>query len=715
MMTNNLNKTTVLRSSRTGGFTLIELLVVIALTVVLLALIFAPLIQAFNFTAQAQATAQAQDAARSTTEELSRELASAEGVRDTTSNFLDLWLLNKSGTAIMSHAYNAYLDIIPPKISAGTIVDPTVDKNNPTLNVGSTGIAGINQEFSGSGVTLPLAAGSTVIRWFIGPRYVIDPRYAPSSPTVDNGTGQYGTEQPYANTYEGMFVSSSDTPYSNSYVAQQRLNNTYQLYRVNFQPYIQYESGMLYGTPAAPTAGSYEPNVYILPTVNNQGVTPIYDDPDFFRIVASGETDYVAGQGDNGVYTTTTAEAHNFRVYNWFKIAKPVISTREIDLAGLTRLGNKVVYDSQGNPVDSYESDGKTPILRTTVSFAPALISNDPMAATNTSNASQAYGATPPSQETALPYVPSQYSAEYGNWQGTPSVTIAKAGTTGTVYYQTGIFPASSTTTYTLGLPNYSSGQTNVLPGDLVLYELNANGTAGAPPDYDYDITAGAPVVPSGAAVPPTYDALMLDETTGAVSFAIPALPPLLNGQSTALVPPNTYWFYKSEANGTVDLVNDIDTTKYGTTPAPTSPLAQATGTGGVPHAEIVVNSERVVGPDMVNGLVGQAPNTDMVQYTRINSADVAGNLADNTYTINYQTNQIQVKEPNLELQIAYSYQNNLAVANSSVVADTIRASYYTASLMRLNLGIRVYGANTGVSDYFSLNSQVGVGNSKAN
>jgi type II secretory pathway pseudopilin PulG len=679
------------------AFSLIELLVVISLTVILLALLFAPLIQAFSFTQTAQATAEAQDAARSTTEQMTRELGSAAGIRDTTNNYLDMPLLNSSGTPILAHAYNAYIDIIPPRVSQGTIVDPTVDTQNPTLTLPDMPSNG--QEFAGEGVTLPLSAGSTVIRYFSGPRYPIDPKYT-------LGTTQYNDPQPYTNRYEGMKVAGTSS-YASSYVVTQGLDNTYQLYRANFQPFIQYEPGIIYNGATTPANGTYVPNTNLFPTIDN-GTVPYYDDPDFFRIVVAGQDlDLVPGQADAqspgvlGDYNAATATAHNDRVYNWFKIAKEVIATRDIDLAGLTRAGNKVVYDAAGNPVDSYEANGTTPIVRMTVNFAPALISNDPMAAANTSNSSQGFGSSPPAVESALPYVPSQFDAQYGNWQGTPAVTIVKTNTstspTTTTTLQTGILSTAGSLT----LESVNGAPTPGYPavGDLVLNDSGGNAV--------YDITQSAPITGSGSNV--TADALMLNQMTGTIDFAMPAIPPPL-AIGTAPTPASAYWSYTSTSNGTINLETNFTPGAYPTSPAPASPLAT------VPNAQLVVNSERVVGPDQSAGIANPS-NAETVQYTRVPSVGVLG---PNQYEVNYATGVITVPSSGLAVQIAYSYQNNLTTGNptsagNADIIDTLSASYYTASMIRLNLGFRVYSSTTSASQYFSLDSQVGVSNAKAN
>jgi prepilin-type N-terminal cleavage/methylation domain-containing protein len=706
---------------RSQGFTLVELLVVIALTVILLSVLFVPLIQAFHFTEQAQAETQAQDGARLTTEQLSRELGNAAAVRDTTGNYLDLPLVNKAGAQIVAHAYNAYIDIVPPRSQAGgtdSIVDPTVDPANPTQLLNKPGVV---EELTAPGVGLPIAAGSTVIRWFVGLRYPINPKYVPVTTTPDayiaSGAGTYAAPadpQPYLNPYDQIRVTSTDAHFT-SYVRENSLANTYQLYRVNFQPYI-FDS----------STGKYKinNNLFAIQKAADGTQTPVLDDPDFFRIVTTGEPgDYVSYviNGSTGAipaYTAKAAQDHNDRVYYWSLLAKEVIATHDIDLVGLPRTGGKVVFDSlKGNPVDSYEADG-TPIVRTSVNFAPALISNDPMAASNTSNSSQGYGESP--STTSLPYVPTLYQAQYGNWQGTPTITITKSSNGTLSYMQTRTYTSTdATSNYTLGVPNYSSPSVSApAVGDAILAQVTTAAPSG-PGTPVYDITAGAPILTAAAATAPTYDALILDKSRGVVSFAIPALPLLPTGQ-TATTPPNTYFtvtgpFNQYNTSGQTNIINLGDYALLPGTPLapPSNESPAGTNPNQVPNATVVINSERVVGPDMASGIQGSAPSTDLVQYTRVSAGEPS---APNTYSINYATNAITL-DPNAlpaSVQIAFSYQNNLSTGSADTV-DNIRASYYTAAVVRLNLGVRVYAAATGYSEYFTLNSQVGVGNSKAN
>jgi len=697
-----------------SAFTLIELLVVIALTTILLTVLFAPLIQAFQFTEQAQATAEAQDAARQTTEELTRELSSAAAVRDTTGNYLDLPLLNKSGNQIIAHAYNAYIDIIPPRPQQpAKFIDPTIDRNNPTVDLNPpSGPSGVTLELGEPGVGLPLSAGSTVVRYFVGLRYPIDPLYT-------LGTTQYNDPQPYTNHYDGLTVSSTDSHFS-SYAVKNGLNNTYQLYRANFQPYM-----------LAPGGSTYQPNTDLFETKTVNGVsTPIYDDPDFFRIVSPGEPDLAADLSGGTVFTTMTAQQHNDRVYNWFKIAKAVISTKEIDLVGLPRRGKSIIFDSQGNPVDAYESNGTTPIVRTTINFAPGLVSNDPLSASNNSDISQGYGESPEeSTDGLLPYVPTLFQSQYGNWQGTPAITITKTGTNytgGFDYEQTRTYTATDAAVspgYTLGTPDYSGSQgASPTVGDLILADIPAN-TPNATGTPVYDITQGAPIDKTAGNNPSVYDALLLDMNRGEVTFAIPALPLVAGTQSSG--PANTYFtvppaaltgdaFNADVPADSANVINLGDFNMLPGTPLSTPASETGTNTSYVPNAVLVVNSERVVGPDLAPGVLSTTPTTDLVQYTRVTGTPTSPDQ----YSVDYQNNTITF-DPNAvpsSVQIAFSYQNNLNTQSGSTYSvDTLRASYYTAAIMRLNLGVRVYGASTGNSQYFSLNSQVGVGNAKAN
>ena len=253
---NNRDRTqsnTLPRRSAAQAFTLIEILIVIALTAVLFALLLVPLVSALRYTQQAQIVTAAQDAARSTEERISRELSSAFFVFDGTShpfqltsgttiapgddaytNFLDLQILSSTGAPVVAHAYSAKIDFVLPKLNAsGATLDPTTGQPI-TYSQSQNGSAIV----SNPSLVFPPAAGTNMIRYFIGLK----------DPT-----------KPYNNTREGKSIASDD--------------NTYILYRAEFQPY-QITS------PNVPNT-----NLFATRT-NSSGVSiPELDDPDFFRYV----------------------------------------------------------------------------------------------------------------------------------------------------------------------------------------------------------------------------------------------------------------------------------------------------------------------------------------------------------------------------------------------------------------------------------------------
>lgn len=190
----NLSYATSLRLKARArqAFTLIELLVVLALTALLLALLFAPIIQGFKLTNKARALAEAQDASRFGIERLKRELAQAAYVFDNSntpialpledptqlrgSQYSGLYPLDQNGNAT-NYPYISYgkIDFIPSATRAedpGAAIDPTT-----------------NTTIGGSPVVLPVAPGRRYVRYFIGLR--------------QNTTGATGNKQEYyRNVYE---------------------------------------------------------------------------------------------------------------------------------------------------------------------------------------------------------------------------------------------------------------------------------------------------------------------------------------------------------------------------------------------------------------------------------------------------------------------------------------------------------------------------------
>jgi type II secretory pathway pseudopilin PulG len=98
-----------------AGFTLVEMLVVISITIVLLGLILGPVIQVFNMTKEAHAMVTAQDTARFTLEQVSRELGQAMFVYDNSNSTLVFPCTDSTGATVTPQAPFAKIDIIIPK------------------------------------------------------------------------------------------------------------------------------------------------------------------------------------------------------------------------------------------------------------------------------------------------------------------------------------------------------------------------------------------------------------------------------------------------------------------------------------------------------------------------------------------------------------------------------------------------------------------------
>ncbi len=166
------------------GFTLIELLVVLAITAVLLTLLALPLIQGFRLTRTGQAYAEAQDRARNIMDRISKEMGSAAAVLDNSVNSaaievqLPLGVFSGAGAppatsteisedpaARVGSIYMSYakIDLIPAakgdpgaRDASGTYFNPYRGKFDPTLQ------GPIGQ------ITVPVAPGQTLVRYFIG-------------------------------------------------------------------------------------------------------------------------------------------------------------------------------------------------------------------------------------------------------------------------------------------------------------------------------------------------------------------------------------------------------------------------------------------------------------------------------------------------------------------------------------------------------------------
>lgn len=211
------------------AFTLVELITVMAITAILLTIIVVPMIQSFNYVRQAQAFAEAQEKGRLVLERISREINNSAGVRDNSGvrGACDVVVPDQNGVPRAVRLNYAKLDIVKPAQSgyadANGILNPNTGKYDPTL-----------KSLKGQ-IVLPVAPGTTIVRYFIGLR---DPF------------------RPYTNPYDGLLMARSGLQ-----------DNLYVLYRAEVTPYIF-------------SGGSLVANQRFFEADANGA--PILDDPAFF-------------------------------------------------------------------------------------------------------------------------------------------------------------------------------------------------------------------------------------------------------------------------------------------------------------------------------------------------------------------------------------------------------------------------------------------------
>jgi prepilin-type N-terminal cleavage/methylation domain-containing protein len=104
------------RTGADNGFTIMEMLVAIAITVLLMGLILAPIIQTFAMTRQTNAMVQAQDTARVTLESISRELGQAMYIVDNSNSKTVFPVVQADGSTADIMALYARVDIQLPKL-----------------------------------------------------------------------------------------------------------------------------------------------------------------------------------------------------------------------------------------------------------------------------------------------------------------------------------------------------------------------------------------------------------------------------------------------------------------------------------------------------------------------------------------------------------------------------------------------------------------------
>ena len=335
------------RSLMRRAFTLVELLTVLAITAILLTIILVPMFQGFNFTRAAQGYADAQDKARGLSERISREIGNAAAVRDPNgiggTVYVRLPLpatgevegvgkidpVPGAGTTIALPLQFSKLDLIPPAegdpdLNGAGLKDPDTGKIDPTLAAPK------------GQITLPLAAGTRLVRYWVGLR---DPF------------------RPYNNPYDGLLMQRSGGR-----------DNLYVLYRAEVVP-VRRDPG----SAAAPTVGVNTAFFKIDP--NGDGRTPLYDDPGTYSAATRDVTDsfFVPNRRADG--TIVDNDAHADRIRNWLRRAVVQTEISRYDLISAEYNQSTRLVRLFPNPDNTAQY---APRLLPLVQFRPDRVANDP-------------------------------------------------------------------------------------------------------------------------------------------------------------------------------------------------------------------------------------------------------------------------------------------------------------------------------------------------
>ena len=705
-----------MRARTRRAFTLIEILIVIALSAILFTLLLIPLVNGIKYARQAQSLTAAQDAARITRERIERELGSAVYVFDNTShpflltasannasptfqpgddrftNFLDLEIpqsgtnVNGGPNSIVAHAYNAKLDFVLPRLNSnGNPIDPTTQEPIRVTTSGTTS----SPIISDPSQIFPAAAGTTMIRYWVG---------------LKNPT------QPYNNNREEKTNVAAD--------------NTYVLYRAQFR--LTNDIDPATGKPKKNIGpgtsgdGTTINEKLFVPKHDAQGNVlnePELDDPDFFRYVASSDVNWLDTQ--HGAYATAGAVAsEHARVDTWFSIAKPVIPGPNVDLILLPHSSDgSLVYDAgaagpctatgcpgtahSGIAHDPVPANGLYyPIVNTSVTFRPGVVSGDATPASTTDYSSQ--GVVAGTDQNDFAYVPTIYNANNQSWAQPYVVTLA---------------PPSAPSGQTAGTTTYYVQQDPV-SGDYYEYlGSSPNGTA------VFDVTTGMAATGVTSYVP-----LSINAGTGTINFSTAALPDPANRY-------NRLWVY-APASTTLDL--KATDTNGKAPPLGTIVDPQYTDDAGNPirTARIVPGSLRVYGPDDSSG-PGRGQS---ILYTEVSNLATPG---DDQYVVDYKNSLLTLTgndatatfNGSATMSVSYDYQANVVPVGVQVKAPSgtnppangtmqaaapgitllpmaVQVNYQTRDLIDVAIGVRIYNISTGRAEVIPAETKIKVGNS---
>ena len=412
---------TALKTNYKSAFTLIELLVVIALTAVLLTLVFVPLTNSLNLTSRAGTQIESQSAARDIMRQIQAELSGPVFVYDNASQGLDapggqgrlgdpdgrviFWTYGNptNGTNVLSGPATplflryAMVEFVQPasqsEQSPSTVTDPTTGKP-------------IQLPGSASNIALPLVAGRTIARYFVGLR-----DNTSISTNINDPSGRALTGMPALNgNYHG---------YANRYDDAGDVNiqndNRATLFKAEVQPFVIDTSTNKYGV-----------NVGLFHTRNDDGskgndpTKPIIlDDPNFFY----DNTLVAARFAAPGVNVNGRAAVPMWE--NWKAVSQSLLALNKADAIVMERddRNGMVCRDRQGRlPTDPGATAPFLPVVRPLVTFTPQYVENDPGVPSSLENS----GAESPYSAAT------QFRSQYGAWSRPFRVVVYRAPDTQT-------------------------------------------------------------------------------------------------------------------------------------------------------------------------------------------------------------------------------------------------------------------------------------------
>ena len=438
---------------------------------------------------------------------------------------------------------------------------------------------------------------------------------------------------------------------------------------------------------------------------------------------------------NSGAASLGTPAGHNGRVDSWMSIAKPVIPGPNVDLVLMPHASDGTLLTDKYADETGYAAatdtkpgvahyglardpilGGSYPIVNTSVTFRPGVVSGDATPATTTEYNSAGVVA---SDVTSAAYVPTIYTTGSQSWAQP---------------YVVNLVPPAATTGQSAGGTTYYVQQDPV-SGDYYEYQgASPSGTA------VFDVTTGA--VLSGA----SYVPLTINAQTGTINFATPALPkpPTPASGTTAATPGDPYnrqWVYYPASPAL-----DLKLKETNPNPSPLGTLVDATyptyhdptSNTDLPLyvGRIVPGSLRVYGPDMTQGPGHGQP----VLYTEAGnlSADPASAGGDNQFTVDYTTGILtftgadapETFKPDpanppygiSTVNVIYDYQANDAPvgtvtssklqAGYSLLPLSVQVDYQTRDLIDVAIGVRIYDLTTGRAQVIPAETKVKIGNS---